>query len=591
MKRRIIVALLTLGLLVSLFAGCGSGNNVTSTEENASSTNENTGSTKETSDDATTDGGTDTANLSAIELFKDGVAGYNYGSGELKKWEEPITVTFGRPIDLNATEYLEMAEQGEPVENDRWIQYYKEALNINCEYELTNANTGDYKQQLLFAMSSNELPDVFLIYDLSMLNQLAEAGAIWDLTDIYQENVNQTLGELLESEGTEIYGTGMVDGKLYAIPQKMPSTNAYNHCWVRQDWLDDLGLERPETMDDVKNIAQAFVDNYEDNIGLMFSNSFLYEYEAIFWAFGGQQNSSRDQWVLLDDGTLGFAEVQDNMKGGLNWIHDMYTSGLMNSEWAVEDTWTALSNYVATNRCGIFYGPHWYGFSLQSYEETMDESADWVACGIPTSVEGQEVQIPANNVTDGWICVSSACENPDAAVQLLNAYVEKLFGEQNDFGNYFATDINSMMWKASPIWSLSATVDLDPCADMTAAWDSGTQTMDESKLSGSGLTYWNYIKDGQSAYDYMFGPQDSCFNYVMKTYPQDILWNQYVSAPTQTQVDRGSSLVELLDTYYLKMVLGEIDIDTGFDEMVGQWNDLGGKQVTEEVNEVYNSFQ
>ena len=58
-----------------------------------------------------------------------------------------------------------------------------------------------------------------------------------------------------------------------AVPVKMPSTNGYNHCWVRQDWLDDLGLERPKTMDDVHDIAKAFVENKENNIGLMLSES------------------------------------------------------------------------------------------------------------------------------------------------------------------------------------------------------------------------------------------------------------------------------------------------------------------------------
>lgn len=46
-------------------------------------------------------------------------------------------------------------------------------------------------------------------------------------------------------------------------------------------------------------------------------------------------------------------------------------------------------------------------------------------------------------------------------------------------------------------------------------------------------------------------------------------------------------MTELLDTYYLKMINGEIDIDTGFDQMVTEWKQLGGEQVTEEVNAEY----
>ncbi len=28
--------------------------------------------------------------------------------------------------------------------------------------------------------------------------------------------------------------------------------------WVRTDWLDNLGLELPETVEDMRNIAEAF---------------------------------------------------------------------------------------------------------------------------------------------------------------------------------------------------------------------------------------------------------------------------------------------------------------------------------------------
>ncbi|MCC8102618.1 MAG: extracellular solute-binding protein [Clostridiales bacterium] len=127
-------------------------------------------------------------------------------------------------------------------------------------------------QELLLAMTAGELPDVFHVFDQSMISLLAEADAIWDMTEVFQLNANETLGSILEGEGTEIYSSGMYNGKLYAIPQKMPSTNSYNHLWVRRDWLEELGLEKPKTMDDVKDVAAAFMEHYENNVGLMFSN-------------------------------------------------------------------------------------------------------------------------------------------------------------------------------------------------------------------------------------------------------------------------------------------------------------------------------
>ncbi len=574
MKKRKWHCLLLAAIGVSLLSGCGAAGDGSAAHSDG----------KETTEDAAAEG---SSTQSAAELYENGIQNYQYAAGEMKTYDEGLTLTFGRNMDLNDDNWLQMAERGEPIENNRWIQYYKEALNIDCEYALTNASLTDYNQELLLAMTSGELPDVFHVFNQSMISQLAEAGVIWDLTEIYQNNANETLGGIIEGEGTEIYSTGMYDGKLYAIPQKMPSTNSYNHCWVRRDWLEELGLDVPETMEDVKNIAAAFKEHYEDNVGLMFSNSYMSEYQGIFWAFGGKENSARNQWVLQEDGTLAYAEILPEMKEGVRWLNEMYTEGLINKEWSTEDTWSALSNYVATGRCGIFYGPHWYGFSLQSYESTMGEDADWIEVGLPTGIEGQTVQIAANNTVDGWICVSKNCENPEAVVHMLNAYVEQLFGADNNFADYFACDLDSSLWKATPVWCLSATVDLDPCSNMTENYNAETGEMNEDGLVGAGATYWQYIKDGLSAYQYMFGPVDSCFCYVAKTYPQNLLWNAYLGAPTATYNERWSSMTELLDTYYLKMINGEIDIDTGFDQMVTEWKQLGGEQVTQEVNAEY----
>ena len=586
--KKILAMTMASAMMLSVLNGCGNSSQTDNAVQESSSEN-----TAETSDEVSVDtevsdeGETAGTALSAIELYENGIQDYKYKAGELKSYDEPLHLTFGRSIDLNAENWLEMAELGEPLENNRWIQYYKEALNVECEYVMTNSGSGDYGQELVLAMASGNLPDVFLISDQSMISQLADGGLIWDMTEIYQNNANETLGNAIESEGSNVYSSGMYDGKLYAIPQKMPSTNSYNYCWVRRDWLEEQGLDLPETMDDVKEIAQTFKNNYEDNIGFMFSNSYGWANQGIFWAFGGSESEKRNQWVMQEDGSLAYAEVLPEMKGGLTWLNDMYESNLINMEWATEDLFTALSNYVATNRCGIFYGPHWLGNTLQSYAESMDDSADWVPCGPPTGIEGMTVKIAAVNTVDNWVCVSKSCENPEAVIHMLNAYVEKLFGENNDFENFFACELDSSLWQATPIWCLTGTTDLDPCLNMIENYDEAAGTMNEDGLEGAGKTYWNYIQDGMSAYQYMFGPVDSCFKYVSETYPQNVSWNAYIGAPTPTYIERWGSMTELIDTYYLKMINGEIEIETGFDQMVNEWYEMGGTQVTAEVNEAY----
>ena len=43
---------------------------------------------------------------------------------------------------------------------------------------------------------------------------------------------------------------------------------------------------------------------------------------------------------------------------------------------------------------------------------------------------------------------------------------------------------------------------------------------------------------------------------------------------------------EIIDTSYIKMIAGEVDVDEGFEKMVKEWMAAGGDKVTEEVNAI-----
>ncbi len=595
--KRLVALLLVVALMSLTFAACGGDSN-----SSTSSGNSSAAGTDSSTADSSSEGSDEQVSDGSVSYSQNGVGDTKYGPGEFMKYDEKVNITYGRSLDPNGSGYLAMEEIGEPYTDNRWTRYFEEAVNVGTEYTMIAPNTVDYAQKLLLAMTSGTLPDVFLVTDLSVLKQLAESGAIADLTTVYKDNVNTTLRDIIEYEGNEIYNPVTVDGKLMGIPVKMPSTNGYNHCWVRQDWLDELKLDRPKTMQDVHDIAKAFVENKADNIGLMLSKDYLAESKGIFWAYGGT-TAGRNYWQKMDDGTVAFSEVQPEMKGGLGWLRDMYSEGLVNQEFSTQDIAKAFE-YVANNQCGIFFGPHWYGFRLQTAEESMDTEANWVAVGLPTG-DVEETKVYATNTFDGVYCVNANFEYPEAMIHVLNAYAEKLFGEENDFENFFACPGNSGCWDASPIHVLHPMVDLMPHQEMKAAmpddvmenlvgqprdyWNNIDQTK-MGELTGSGANYWEYINTGLTAYQYMFGPIDSCFSFVDKTYPDIVEWNAYFGAPTPTWADRWSSMKELIDTTYLKIIQGQVELDSGFDQMVQEWNSIGGEQVTKEVNDIYATY-
>jgi len=539
---------------------------------------------------ATGESGAETtaAETSDTETGKDaGESGY--AAGEWRTYDEPITITFGDAYDVNGDErFTNMAAIGEPYDDNRWTRYFAEDVGVNCEYSLLSATSTDYKTELTLAMASGELPDIFYVPDMSTYQQLVDAGVVADLTDLYESEANDTLKRILTEEGNDFMGNYYIDGSLYTVPIKMPSTNGYNYIYIRQDWLDKLGLEVPTTLDEVKAVAEAFVtqdpdgNGEDDTIGLCLDTYYAnFSARGIFWAYGAA--ASNDYWMPMDDGSVGYGMVQEQAKDGLKWLNEMYNEGLINQDFAT----LALgdqSKLIASNTCGMFYACHWYAMYINAVKDQVPD-AEWTVILAP-GTDGNPATVYANVDTNGMYCVNAQCEHPEALFALLNAYAEKLFGENNDFENYFACEETSNLWQDSPVFLLQADVDLLPHRQMKEALANGT--LDE--LTGVGAAYWKYISDGSLTYQLEFGPEGSCFNLVDETYPDIIVWNAYQGINTNTQSLRWSGMQEIIDKAYLEMITGNYDdIDAAFDQMVNDWMNAGGTDVTQEVNDIISA--
>ena len=66
------------------------------------------------------------------------------------------------------------------------------------------------------------------------------------------------------------------------------------------------------------------------------------------------------------------------------------------------------------------------------------------------------------------------------------------------------------------------------------------------------------------------------------------VYNKFVSAPGEVMTARKSTLDDMLDQTFLKIISGQEKIDA-FDKVVEEWKNAGGIEMTAEVNEWYSS--
>ncbi|MCM3626129.1 extracellular solute-binding protein [Paenibacillus glycanilyticus] len=508
-------------------------------------------------------------------------AGNNESDSEASGQEQngQIDIQFGSPIDPNMEQAGQLEKKtGETLENNRWTKLFAEKNGVVTHYKLVNPQ-GDYAQKLKLSIASGDLPDIYIVTDKSDLKQLAEGGAIQEMGPIYDQYASPLLKSIIESESMKVFDPMTYDGKVYGVPAKMPSTNGYNHLWIREDWLQKLGLERPKTMDDLYHVANAFAkqdpdgNGKADTFGLGLHKDFLNGMKGLFWSY----KAYPDFWYKNASGQIVYGSAQQEMKKPLELLARMYKEGLVDHEFGSNDESKMLESVVA-GKTGMIYAPHWTAYSVEKTMEN-DPQAKWIVVPLPT--EGSDpITIPLTNSTDGTYVVNKDFKHPEKLVEMLNTYVEALFGENADFNKYWADGDIDSVWTMSPVHTLDPSLDLKGHQDIKAAL--ANQTTDQ--LTGVAKGFYKTMQDGVWGMSMMFGPEDTPFAFVDQTYPDQVMWSEYEGAPTPTMATNWSSMNELLSTEFTAMIQGKKNLDGDFDSMVQNWNKLGGTNVLEEVN-------
>lgn len=208
------------------------------------------------------------------------------------KYPETVTYTLGQ---MKGTGNSNLPE-GETYENNAYTRYLKKILNVQNKNIFMESEEG-YDEALNILVKDRNLPDIFLVSDRETLEELVENDLIEDLTDVYKSCASDRIREMYEGYGDELLESGTFDGKLLALPE-----TAIDHgpqlLWLRRDWIEQLGLTEPETLEDAFSVIQAFQENRmgaegdEEPVGLVCDPGLVgtvstsYSMDAIFENFG-----------------------------------------------------------------------------------------------------------------------------------------------------------------------------------------------------------------------------------------------------------------------------------------------------------------
>lgn len=134
---------------------------------------------------------------------------------------------------------------------------------LEISLEVNAPSTGsDYYNQLATALAAGDAPDLFQV-DRTHLTQLAGQGLLLDLNPYLND---EHLADYLKIVEPETLSVATLNDKVYALPKRATGYRNVTY-WIRQDWLDKLGLKAPTNTDEFLAVARAFTERDPDGNG------------------------------------------------------------------------------------------------------------------------------------------------------------------------------------------------------------------------------------------------------------------------------------------------------------------------------------
>ena len=184
----------------------------------------------------------------AQALAEDSLCGYG----------EPITIKVGRATTDIA--YY----GGETVTDNSWTQLYADnGILLDVIYDVDSTQGGT---KLATSIMSGDYPDIISTSPSDYVNY-ANGAAIADTTDLVDQYASDELKEYVYSDGGNALECLKINGRIYGLPKISSTYGSASLLFIRKDWLDNLSLEIPTTMEEIKAVAHAFTYDDPDRNG------------------------------------------------------------------------------------------------------------------------------------------------------------------------------------------------------------------------------------------------------------------------------------------------------------------------------------
>lgn len=495
-------------------------------------------------------------------------------------YPELVTYTLAQISGANNSNLPE----GNTYEDNAYTRYLRKMLNIQNDTVYMDTEER-YSELVNILVKDQNLPDIMVVTDREILKELVDNDLVEDLTEVFEKCTSPRIKEMYESYGDALLNSGKFNGRLMAVPETVID-HGPNLLWLRKDWMEELGQEEPETLEDAFEIIDAFVQNRmgtedgETPVGLACDTNLVgttsssYSVDPVFDSFG----ANPQRWIS-QDGEIVYGSLTEETKEALDYLHKLYDRGILDRNFALRAP-NNLRDLVVNGKCGAFFGLWWTPNNplMESYEKNSE--ADWEPYYLQELADKNVYESFRDNK---YVVVRKGYEHPEIVMKIISVLFDYTRYEAEDareVNEYFALNVDPT---ARP---LVINVDYNEATyqateNIEAALNGNYP---EGNLTAIEQSYYQACSSYLSGNDYT---AEDWAAYKSRISAVGLLVDKHYTPAVRSYLDDAGgeipqSLRQFETSTFIQIIMGEKPVSY-FETFVEQWYQQGGHELTQQI--------
>jgi putative aldouronate transport system substrate-binding protein len=431
----------------------------------------------------------------------------------------------------------------------------------NTKLDILWTPDASYKDKLNITLASGTIPAIIETDSVKVpsIANAIKAGAFWEVGPYLKNYPN------LSKANPTILNNTSSDGKNYALYRSRPIGRM--GISYRKDWLANVGLQEPKTIDDFYNMLKAFTNNDPDKNGKNDTYGMVVTKYSGPWDIMQTWFGVPNKWGEDKDGKLVPAHLTPEYMDALKFFKKLYDEKLINSDFAVYDS-AKWNDPIINGKAGVAVDVVGRSYQIEDALQKVDPKGAMDVIGAVSGPKGLH-NLPTTGYAGVLLISKSVVKTEDDLKKVLN-FLDKI--NDKDMQLLINNGIEGVHYK----------IEDGKLVTLIRAEEAQSADINGKSLNQMLMFVPGYLDGLFKPGTPLRGKADT----VQAANEKIIVPNPAEPLSSATYTQKGAQLDTIVDDARIKFIVGKVD-EAGYNADMDLWRKTGGDQYIKEINEAY----